>query len=464
MKAAVLAALAAAAGVVLAAVGGGGSALGAPEDAAAGELRVGAAAAEIVGEDHMVIGGGIGPGRAKGQEGKLRAVATVVEGRDGVRLAIVACDVLMVRRDVLDRAAREIESELGIPAANVLLNATHTHHAPSTVAIHGYEREEPFCERTRESIVQAVREASARLADRGASRAELLFRLGEESSVGQNSRLLLADGTIFWVGPRDDAVRPTGPFDPELPVIAFRRLSGGYASIIFNHSTHLIGVNAPGKRSPGFYGLAAQELEAELGAPVTFVAGAFGSTHNLELGSPEMVLRIENAVREALAAARPRPSAPLLARKVEFTYRVRHFDEEKEDAAVSTYVKKRVQGDPDYVIGVFRSMRRELAPHQGEERTTWIQALRLGDIALVGAPGELFTKLGIEIKRRSPFRYTYIAGVANDYIGYIPDARAYDLGGYQVWTGLHSFVARGTGEAIVDAAVGLLEELHRAGQ
>ena len=55
----------------------------------------------------------------------------------------------------------------------------------------------------------------------------LRFWLGEESSVGQNSRLLLADGTIYWVGNRDDAVRPTGPFDPELPVMAFKRPDGG---------------------------------------------------------------------------------------------------------------------------------------------------------------------------------------------------------------------------------------------
>jgi hypothetical protein len=106
-------------------------------------------------------------------------------------------------------------------------------------------------------------------------------------------------------------------------------------------------------------------------------------------------------------------------------------------------------------------MRRELAPRQGEERKTWVQALLIGDVALVGVPGEFFTRLGIEIKRRSPFRYTYIAGTANDYIGYIGDSEAYDLGGYQLWTGFHSFVERGTGERIVDLAVEMLGELAR---
>ncbi len=82
-------------------------------------------------------------------------------------------------------------------------------------------------------------------------------------------------------------------------------------------------------------------------------------------------------------------------------------------------------------------------------------------MAIVGVPGEFFTALGEEIKRRSPFRYTYVFELANDYIGYIPDRTAFDRGGYQVWTGLHSFLERGTGETIVATAVDLLDELYR---
>ena len=106
-------------------------------------------------------------------------------------------------------------------------------------------------------------------------------------------------------------------------------------------------------------------------------------------------------------------------------------------------------------------MRKEVAPHQGESRKTWVQAVTIGDIAFVGVPGEFFTVLGQEIKRRSPFRYTYVFELANDYIGYIPDKVGFDRGGYQTWTGLHSFLERGTGELIVDEAVGLLDQLHQ---
>jgi hypothetical protein len=441
-------------------------------------FRVGAAAVELEADDSMVIGGGIGPGGTEGQEGKLRVVATVVEGPSAAavesqagagaprapgrptRVVLAACDVLMIQRDYLDPAARAIEAELGIPFENVLLSSTHTHHAPSTITIHGYRRDETFCARVRDGIVEATRRAVRRL-EEGEGPAEMLFRLGEESSVGQNSRILLSDGTIFWVGARDDEVRPTGPFDPELPVIAFRR-GGALESLIFNHSTHAIGTHAPGKRSPSFYGLVAQELELSLGGRVTFVPGAFGSTHNLRLGADEMALRIREAVLGTLGKARPMPVRVVRAIKRELPYRVRSFDEEREDAAVRSYVQKRLGGPCEYEIGVFRKMRQALAPHQGQTRKTWLQAVRIGDVAWVAAPGELFTSLGVEIKRRSPFRYTYIAGVANDAIGYIPDAKAFELGGYQLWMGLHSLVEKGTGEALVEAAVAILEELNGA--
>lgn len=414
----------------------------------------------------MVIGGGIGPGAARGQEGKLRAVATVMEvpgespGRPPRRAAIIACDILMIARDYLDPAARQIEEELGIPFDNILINATHTHHAPSTATIHGYERDEVFCARVRDAIVSAARKAAERL-DGNASRARLHFRLGEESSVGQNSRLLLEDGTIFWIGAHADEVRPTGPFDPDLPVLAFRRESAGYESVIFGHSTHLIGCREGGKRSPGFYALAAQDLETELGGTVTFVSGASGSTHNLRLRCDEMEKRMRAAVLHAMEKAAWMPVGEIRGLRREVTYRVRHFDEYTEDDAVTAYVRKRCDAQgAERIIDVFRTMRRKLAKHRGEERRTWVQALRIGDVAWVGIPGETFTRIGVEIKRRSPFRHTFIAGLANDYIGYIPDEAAYALGGYQVWTGLHSFVERGTGEQLADAAVELLEMLQ----
>ncbi len=429
---------------------------------AAGEvLRGGAAAVELHATDDMIIGGSIFPGHVRGQEGKLRACALVLEGPpNGTRIAIVALDVLMMSRTYLDPAVREASERTGIPFENILVNCTHTHHAPSTCRVHAYEEVKPFCQQVQKAIVKAIVQATAELDKNGP--VTIAFGLGKEERVGRNSRLLLSDGTIYWIGPRRDAVRPTGPVDPDVPVLVLRRRDGSLVATLFGHSVHTIGTLKGAVRSPGFYGLAAQELEAKHGGVWIFLEGASGSTHRLDVSAAAAKQMVEKAVLEAFQNARPISNPVLAAIKRPFVVRVRHFDEEKEEHAVTSYCRKRVGGErAERIAAVFRRMRQELRPLQGQERTTWLQTVAVGDVAFVGVPAEFFTVLGVQIKKRSPFQHTVIAELANDWIGYVPDREAYELGGYQVWTGLHSWVARGTGEAIVDECVKMLHDLKQ---
>lgn len=422
-------------------------------------IKVATAAIEIINDDSMAVGGGIFARYVKGQEGKLRATALIIEGN--AKICIVACDVIGLTRDILDDACKKIEAQEGIPFDNVFITASHTHSAPTTVTVHGYKRDEVFCKRAKDAIVSAVHAANEKLKTAGT--AELFFAVGQENTVGQNSRYLLSDGTIFWTGTKDDIVRPTGPFDPELPVFAFKQPDGKLEALMFNHSTHNMGTRS-NKRSPAFYGLAAQELEQELGGTTLFLEGAAGSTHDYSsISVDERIIRIKNAVKEAFSEVEKKDVSRLVSIKKEFNFSIRTFDEAKEEKAVSYYCNKRMGGNrtAEDVIGVFRNMRQELAKHQGEIRKSWLHVILIGDIALVGVPGEFFTKLGMEIKRRSPFRYTYIAELTDDYIGYIFDKKAYELGGYQVWMGLHSYVSPETGEAIVDNVVHILDELSK---
>jgi molybdopterin-guanine dinucleotide biosynthesis protein A len=423
------------------------------------DLHVGVAAVEFIADDSMPIAGSILPGKVKGQEGKLRAVAVVLEKPGQGKLAIVTCDILMITRDLLDPVVRQIEKATGIPGERVLINCTHTHHAPSTVRLHGYDRVPAFCEEVQRKIVQAVTDANTNLSK---DRCEFFFHLGHEETVGMNSRLMLGDRTIYWTGDRGDEVRPTGPFDPELPVLAFRDSNQKLKALLFNHSTHTIGVLTGAKRSPSFYGLAAQELEAELGGITSFIEGASGSTHNLSgaVPVPLAIKRIKDAVKLGLSKAQPLAVDRLAAIKRPFTFKVRHFDEAKEDAAITAYTEKRMSPRAASTIEVFRKMRADLAPQQAEERTTWLQVTRIGDVAVVGIPAEFFAKLGLDIKNRSPFPRTYIAGLANDWIGYVPDQDAFKLGGYQVWTGFHSYCEPGTGERMVETIIEMLNELR----
>jgi hypothetical protein len=94
-------------------------------DPAAGQpLRVGAATANFAADDKMQIAGGIDPQYYQGQEGELRAVATVIGQPGSGKFAIVACDVIAVTRAMIDAAAVRIEKSCGIEPAHLLVNAT----------------------------------------------------------------------------------------------------------------------------------------------------------------------------------------------------------------------------------------------------------------------------------------------------------------------------------------------------
>jgi hypothetical protein len=270
----------------------------------------------------------------------------------------------------------------------------------------------------------------------------------------------LDDGQIYWIGPRTNVVRATSPFDPDLPVMAFRDEGDRLKALLFNHSTHSIGARQPGRRSPSIYGMAAQDLERQLGGIAVFLEGASGSTHNLELSGEDCIRRIKGSVFDTLQKAQVQDVTVLGAVKRPIRFRVRTFDDAAEDAAVARYVGKYVgQPHAEIIRKVFQNMRRELGPVQGEERETWVQAVRIGSVAWVGVPAEYFTQLGLDIKNRSPFRHTYVAELANDWVGYLPNREGHKLGGYQVWTGFHSYAEEGTGERIADLAVELLGEL-----
>ena len=118
------------------------------------------------------------------------------------------------------------------------------------------------------------------------------------------------------------------------------------------------------------------------------------------------------------------------------------------------------QESADAIALVFRTQRAEIAPHQGETRTTSIQTFAIGDVAIVAVPAEFFTILGQEIKRQSPFRQTFVSELSNDWVGYVPDRRGHELGGYQTWTGHHSYCEPGTGERMVAVALNQLDRLH----
>jgi hypothetical protein len=88
-----------------------------------------------------------------------------------------------------------------------------------------------------------------------------------------------------------------------------------------------------------------------------------------------------------------------------------------------------------------------------------VQVIHLGDVALVGLPGEPFTELGLEIKARSVIPHTFVVGYANDYLGYLATLKAWQQGGYEVGYGPWSRVGPQGGPLLVEKAVVMIARL-----
>ncbi len=93
-------------------------------------------------------------------------------------------------------------------------------------------------------------------------------------------------------------------------------------------------------------------------------------------------------------------------------------------------------------------------------RKTTSGILRLGDLVIVGIPGEMAAELGLEIKKKASeitgTAHATIGGLANEWISYILSAEQYERGGYEASV---SFYGSELGRHVVEGAVTGLRKL-----
>ena len=85
-----------------------------------------------------------------------------------------------------------------------------------------------------------------------------------------------------------------------------------------------------------------------------------------------------------------------------------------------------------------------------------ITAIKIGDMAFVGIPGEPFTELANRIYEASPFAETILCCCTNGGDTYFPASSAYDEGGYEART---SRLKKGGDNIVVNGVLDMLNEL-----
>jgi hypothetical protein len=440
--------------------------------ARAAELRVGAAAVVINPPLGVSMAGYYHARGATDVLDDLLAKAVVLE-QEGMKAALVACDLITLPRHTVLAAREQIARRTGIPGENVMLWATHQHTGPSLVRESAKDKldgatTDPVERYTAELpglLARCVDEANRKLRPGRASAA-----IGREEKLSFNRRFWMKDGTVSWNPPKNDPnlIRPAGPIDPDVGVVFFESLDGKPLATCVNFAMHPDTTGGT-RLSADYPGVLARRLADFRGENMVtlFANGCCGNINHLNVRwaapqtSPAEAKRLGTILAGDVLRLCPelKPVAAGPLRTSRQTVLLPLAPITLKDIEKAREVNRRLNDPKTTFQEKVKAMQvLDVAARAGKPLEVEVQVIALGtQIAWVSLPGEIFVEIGLSIKAASPFPYTMIAELANGSVGYVPNKTAYVEGNYEV---VSARCAEGSGEMLVAAAIQMLQELH----
>lgn len=407
-------------------------------------------------------------------------LATACVLRDGeATVAIIAADLVGMTTEFADRVRARVAGAIACRPEDVLLNSSHSHAAPwpgATIKLGGEfdgwtETELRYWDSVPDRFASAAVQALA-----AAVEARVSGGVGRAPGLAVNRRERTPDGrTILgW--------NPDGFLDDSVPVLRIDALTDDprptpIATIVgFGCHPVVVGPEVP-HVGPDFVGPLRKALGwLRPGSVTVFLQGAAGNVLPLEAFNDEHGPENHFGRRLALEAARAIADADPRETTIErlaygsvtpiSLYRRRVAAEQPAQAlrSIRRIVRLPLLPPPsiDELKGELADRRADLAARRqrGETRVTtnpvgyhiaWLEqtlaaaqagtmetalageiwAARLGDCAIVGAPGEIFGEIGYAVRSASPAAVTIFAGYCNGVLGYVATPEEYPLGGYE---------------------------------
>ncbi len=433
-------------------------------------LKAGSASANITPPLGTRIPGGFRPRYAENVDDELFAKAVVIDNGT-TRIAVVTCDLIAIPEKIADVAKARIAERCDIPAAQVMVNATHTHTAVAIADLLGVDEDPGYTEWVPLKIADAVELAVWRLKP-----ARVGFASVDEERITFNRRWHMKNGTVrFNPGIENpDLVRPTGTIDPEVAMMYVEATDDGTPiSAVANFSLHYIGTDNGNALSADYFGHFDRLMRHYLGDTCISLLwnAASGQINNTDFSGRtkwtasghQQAVKMANVLAGHFIVEKQlmemHETLDLSGDLATLTFQRKEIT--AEDLEVAEQVLSVPQGTYDaYETGPFSWVVGEPIPqalvdvyaHECQrlaklptQMTAPVQVIRLGEAAIVALPGEVFVETGMNIKSKSDANPTFLVSLANGYIGYIcTDKALIEEGGYETWAAKSSLPAVGT--------------------
>lgn len=365
--------------------------------------------------------------------------------------AIVVADVIGIH----EAMSMRIRERCPLPAANVIVAATHTHGAPVSMQDRlSAEADPAFLRALEDGCVTALTEAAA-----NAVPATLSVGLGADPDVARNRR------------------HANGPLDRALPVLRLRDAAGRLIAVIVSYACHPTVLGADNRlMTADFPHFVRAGIEAaHPGTVAVFLNGCTGDANIGHTAQASVTLnpnanrtfdnaeRLGRRIAEAALAAPEQPLADVATAAEQWVELVLERRERDLPALAAAWEAEARTAEPvrATVLHHWANWARRYADRPAGTWVGRVSRLDWGGLPIVALPGEIFAETGLAVRAACSGRPALVVSYADGTPGYIPPASEFASGGYEVdeahrFIGMPGGFAAGSAERLADAAKGLL--------